>query len=40
MFGDFILDEVRLTYTVGCDAAKEKAKELIVSNRSIEAGLL
>jgi hypothetical protein len=34
------LDEARLTYTVGRDATKEKAKELIISNRSIEAGLL
>lgn len=39
-FGGFILDEVRLTYTAGRDATKEKAKELIISNRSIEAGLL
>lgn len=40
VFGGFILDEVRLTYTAGRDATKGKAKELIISNRSIEAGLL
>ena len=39
-FGEFIIDEVRLTYFVGRDAAKKKARELIISNRSVAAGLL
>ncbi len=39
-FAGFELDEVRLTYTAGRSAPAGKSGELIVSNRSVAAGLL
>jgi DNA adenine methylase len=40
VFAAFILDEVRLTYTVGRQAFEQKARELIISNADAPAGLL
>lgn len=40
IFGGFLSDEVRLTYTAGREAMREKAQELIISNRAAPAGLL
>ncbi len=40
VFAAFILDEVRLTYTVGRQASEQKARELIISNADAPAGLL
>ena len=39
-FSAFKTDEVRLTYTVGRQKPSGKIGELIISNRSIRAGLL
>ena len=39
IFGRFIVDEVRLTYTVSSGAGT-KARELIISNQEAPAGLL
>jgi DNA adenine methylase len=40
VFGRFHVDEVRLSYTVSGTSAEAKARELIVSNREVRAGLL
>ncbi len=41
IFAQFHLDEVRLSYTVGLQARKDgKARELIIANREVTAGLL
>lgn len=40
VFSRFILDEVRLTYTVGRKAAAGKSGELIISNHVAPAGLI
>lgn len=40
LFAGFVLDEVRLKYSVARDATEGKARELIISNRDAPAGLL
>jgi len=40
VFDQFHLDDVRLSYTVSGTSAEAKARELIVSNWEVRAGLL
>jgi hypothetical protein len=35
-----VIDEVRVSYSVGTKKPEERAAELIISNREVRAGLL
>lgn len=39
-FGDFVMDDVRLSYTISRNPSAGKVQELIISNREARAGLL
>ncbi len=39
-FADFIIDEVRLSYTVSRNAPTARSRELVISNHTAPAGLL
>lgn len=40
IFAAFVMDELRITYTVGRAAPRGKSGELLISNREVPAGLL